>query len=240
MNSNGVANHISKKFDEELENVRSKVLAMGGLVEQQLVNAMKALIEGDIPLAETVMENEVQVNTYEVSIDQECTKILARRQPAATDLRLVMAVTKTITDLERIGDEAEKIAKMAIDLTEKHGPKSYYIGINAMGNLVSKMLHDALDAFARMDSQQSVTVAGKEPESDQQYIAIIRQLITYMMEDARNISGTLDAVWTARALERIGDHARNICENIIYLVEGKDVRHFSIEQMEKILVDVSN
>lgn len=240
MNSNGVANHISKKFDEELENVRSKVLAMGGLVEQQLVNAMKALIESDIPLAETVMENEVQVNTYEVSIDQECTKILARRQPAATDLRLVMAVTKTITDLERIGDEAEKIAKMAIDLTEKHGPKSYYIGINAMGNLVSKMLHDALDAFARMDSQQSVTVAGKEPESDQQYIAIIRQLITYMMEDARNISGTLDAVWTARALERIGDHARNICENIIYLVEGKDVRHFSIEQMEQILVDTTN
>jgi len=240
MNSNGVANHISKKFDEELENVRSKVLAMGGLVEQQLVNAMKALIESDIPLAETVMENEVQVNTYEVSIDQECTKILARRQPAATDLRLVMAVTKTITDLERIGDEAEKIAKMAIDLTEKHGPKSYYIGINAMGNLVSKMLHDALDAFARMDSQQSVMVAGKEPESDQQYIAIIRQLITYMMEDARNISGTLDAVWTARALERIGDHARNICENIIYLVEGKDVRHFSIEQMEQILVDTTN
>ena len=240
MNSNGVANHISKQFDEELENVRSKVLAMGGLVEQQLVNAMKALIESDIQLAEAVMENEVQVNTYEVSIDQECTKILARRQPAATDLRLVMAVTKTITDLERIGDEAEKIAKMAIDLTEKHGPKSYYIGINAMGNLVSKMLHDALDAFARMDSQQSVMVAGKEPESDQQYIAIIRQLITYMMEDARNISGTLDAVWTARALERIGDHARNICENIIYLVEGKDVRHFSIEQMEEILVDASH
>ena len=237
MNSNGVANHISKQFDEELENVRSKVLAMGGLVEQQLVNAIKALIEGDVSLAETVMENEVQVNTYEVSIDQECTKILARRQPAATDLRLVMAVTKTITDLERIGDEAEKIARMAIELAEKHGPKSYYIGINSMGTLVSQMLHDSLDAFARMDSQQSVHVAGKEPESDQQYAAIIRQLITYMMEDARNISGTLDAVWTARALERVGDHARNICENIIYLVEGKDVRHFSIEQMEEILLN---
>ena len=241
MNSNGVAaNHISKQFDEELENVRSKVLAMGGLVEQQLTNAIKALIEGDIPLAETVMENEVQVNTYEVSIDQECTKILARRQPAATDLRLVMAVTKTITDLERVGDEAEKIAKMAIELAEKHGPKSYYIGINAMGTLVSRMLHDSLDAFARMDSQQSVSVAGKEPESDQQYAAIIRQLITYMMEDARNISGTLDAMWTARALERIGDHARNICENIIYLVEGKDVRHFSIEQMEELLADTES
>lgn len=236
MSSNGVANHISKQFDEELENVRSKVLAMGGLVEQQLTNAIKALIESDISLAESVMENEVQVNTYEVTIDHECTNILARRQPAATDLRLVMAVTKTITDLERIGDEAEKVAKMAIELTEKHGPKAYYIGINAMGTLVSKMLHDSLDAFARMDSKQSVIVAGKEPESDQQYAAIIRQLITYMMEDARNISGTLDAVWTARALERVGDHARNICENIIYQVEGKDVRHFSIEQMEEILL----
>ncbi len=231
------AHHISKQFDDELEDVRGKVLAMGGLVEQQLNNALKSLIDGDIDLATSVMENEVQVNTYEVTIDQECTKILARRQPAASDLRLVMAITKTITDLERIGDEAEKVAKMAIELTDKHGPKSYYVGINAMGNLVSKMLHDALDAFARMDSQQAVAVAGKEPESDDQYGAILRQLITYMMEDARNITGTLDAMWTARSLERIGDHARNICENIIYLVEGKDVRHFSIEQMEEILLN---
>jgi phosphate transport system protein len=236
MTSNGaVKQHISKQFDDELENVRSKVLAMGGLVEQQLTNGITSLIEGDANLAGSVIENEVQVNTYEVTIDQECTKILARRQPAATDLRLVMAVTKTITDLERIGDEAEKVAKMAIELTDKHGPKAYYIGINAMGTLVSRMLHDALDAFARMDSKQAVVVAGKEPESDDQYIAILRQLITYMMEDARNISGTLDAMWTARALERVGDHARNICENVIYLVEGKDVRHFSITQMEDLL-----
>lgn len=231
------AQHISKQFDDELENVREKVLAMGGLVEQQLNNALKSLVEGELDLATSVIEAEVQVNTYEVTIDQECTKILARRQPAASDLRLVMAITKTITDLERIGDEAEKVAKMALELTEKHGPKSYYVGINAMGNLVSHMLHDALDAFARMDSKQAVAVAGKEPESDDQYGAILRQLITYMMEDARNISGTLDVMWTARALERIGDHARNICENIIYLVEGKDVRHFSIEQMEEILAD---
>ena len=235
MSNNGVANHISKQFDDELEDVRGKVLAMGGLVEQQLNNALKSLIDGDIDMARSVIESEIQVNTYEVTIDQECTKILARRQPAASDLRLVVAVTKTITDLERIGDEAEKIAKMGVELTERHGPKSYYVGINAMGNLVTQMLHDSLDAFARMDSKQSVTVAGKEPESDEQYVAILRQLITYMMEDARNISGTLDAVWTARALERVGDHARNICENVIYLVEGKDVRHFSIEQMEELL-----
>jgi phosphate transport system protein len=236
--ANGAVNqHISKQFDDELENVRGKVLAMGGLVEQQLNNALKSLIDGDIDLGTTVIETEVQVNSYDVSIDQECTKILARRQPAAGDLRLVMAITKTITDLERVGDEAEKIAKMGLDLTDKHGSKSYYVGINAMGNLVSRLLHEALDAFARMDSKKAVEVAGKEVESDDQYGAILRQLITYMMEDPRNISGALDAVWVARALERIGDHSRNICENIIYLVEGKDVRHTSIKYMEEIVSD---
>lgn len=234
--SNGTtSHHISKQFDDELENVRAKVLEMGGLVEQQLNNALKSLIDGDPELGTEVIETEVQVNSFDVSIDQECTKILARRQPAASDLRLVMAITKTITDLERVGDEAEKIAKMGLELTEKQGPKSYYVGINAMGNLVSRLLHDALDAFARMDSRQAVEVAGKELEADDQYGAILRQLITYMMEDARNISGALDAVWVARALERIGDHSRNICENIIYLVEGKDVRHTSIKYMEEIV-----
>ena len=229
--ANGAVNqHISKQFDDELENVRAKVLAMGGLVEQQLNNALKSLIDGDIDLGKAVIETEVQVNSYDVSIDQECTKILARRQPAASDLRLVMAITKTITDLERVGE-------MGLVLSDKHGPKSYYVGINAMGNLVSRLLHDALDAFARMDSKKAVEVAGKEAESDDQYGAILRQLITYMMEDPRNISGALDAVWVARALERIGDHSRNICENIIYLVEGEDVRHTSIKHMEEIVSD---
>jgi phosphate transport system protein len=142
-------------------------------------------------------------------------------------------VAKTITDLERVGDEAEKIAKMAIHLSEKQGPRSYYIGMNAMGNHVRKMLHGSLDAFARMDSKAAVEVASKEPESDEQYVAILRQLITYMMEDPRNITSSIDAAWVARAMERIGDHARNICENVIYFVEGKDVRHISIEQMER-------
>ncbi|MCG8379542.1 MAG: phosphate signaling complex protein PhoU [Proteobacteria bacterium] len=239
MSMNGRSQHISKKFDDELEDVRGKVLAMGGLVEQQLNSALKSLIEGDANLADTVIETEIQVNTYEVTIDQECTQILARRQPAASDLRLVTAISKTITDLERVGDEAEKIAKMGLELAEKQGPKSYYIGINAMGNLVSKMLRDSLDAFARMDSKDAVDVASKEPESDDQYSVILRQLITYMMEDARNISGALDAVMAARALERIADHSRNICENIIYLVEGKDVRHISIERMEEIVSEAN-
>ena len=225
--------HISKQFDNELENIRERVLAMGGLVEQQLIDALRALTETEIQHAQNVINNEPKVNALEVSIDEDCTKILARRQPAAGDLRLVMAVIKTITDLERIGDESEKIAKMAIDLIEKQGPKSYYVGINAMGNHARRMVHDALDAFARMDTRAAVTVAGEEPKSDDMYVAVLRQLITYMMEDPRNITGTIDAVWTARALERIADHARNICEYVVYFVEGKDVRHISIEQMEK-------
>lgn len=225
--------HISKQFDNELENIRSQVLAMGGLVEQQLTSAVNALIESDLETAENVIKAEYNVNRFEVSIDEECTRILAKRQPAAVDLRLIMAVIKTITDLERIGDEAEKIAKMAIDLSEKHAPKSYYIGLKAMGTLVSHMVHDSLDAFARMDSRAALNVASKEPQSNDQYGAILRQLITYMMEDPRNITSSMDVVWIARAMERIGDHARNICEYVIYFVEGKDVRHISLEEMEK-------
>lgn len=228
-----VSHHISKQFDHELENIRERVLAMGGLVEQQLINALKSLNESEVELARTVIEIEPKVNHYEVSIDEDCTKILARRQPAASDLRLVMAVIKTITDLERIGDESEKIAKMAIELIEKQGPKSYYIGINSMGNLARAMVHGALDAFARIDSRAALAIASEEPKTDDMYAALLRQLITYMMEDPRNITGSIDAVWTARALERIADHARNICEYVIYFVEGKDVRHISIEQMEK-------
>jgi phosphate transport system protein len=225
--------HISKQFDNELEQIRARVLSMGGLVEQQLTNALRALTEASIEIGQQVIDEEIKVNTLEVAIDEECTRILARRQPAAGDLRLLVAVAKTITDLERVGDEAEKIAKMAIELAEKQGPRSYYIGINAMGNHVRKMLHGALDAFARMDSKAAVEVASKEPESDEQYVAILRQLITYMMEDPRSITSSIDAVWVARAMERIGDHARNICESVIYFVEGKDVRHISIEQMER-------
>lgn len=225
--------HISRSFDKELENVRTRVLEMGGRVEEQLVNALKSLVDGDTELAESVLKNEYEINSMEVSIDEDCTKILARRQPAAGDLRLIMAVGKTITDLERVGDEAQKIAKMAIELISKQGPKSYYIGISSMGNHVRKMLRGALDAFARMDSAEAVKVAAEEPESDDQYAAMLRQLITYMIEDPRSITSVIDAVWCARALERVGDHARNICEYVIYFVEGKDVRHTSIDDMEK-------
>lgn len=228
-----MSQHISKQFDNELDNIRGRVMAMGGLVEKQIADALLALTDSDIDLGQSVINNEPGVNTYEVSIDEECTQILARRQPAAGDLRLITAVIKTITDLERIGDEAEKVAKMAIYLSEKQGAKSYYVGISAMGNFVREMVRDALDAFARMDSAAAVKTAAKEPESDEQYAAILRQLITYMMEDPRSITAVIDAVWTVRSLERIGDHARNICEYVVYFVEGKDVRHLTIEEMEK-------
>ena len=237
MNIHNSSQHISKQFDNELESIRQRVLSMGGLVEQQLASALKALTESEVELAEQVQEQELEVNRLEVSIDEDCTQILARRQPTAIDLRLVMAVIKTITDLERIGDESEKVAKMAIDLIEKQGPRGYYISINAMGNHVLRMVHGALDAFARMDTSAALQVAGMEPESDDMYVAMLRQLITYMMEDPRNITGAIDAIWTARALERIADHARNICEYVIYFVEGKDVRHTSIEQMKQEIID---
>ncbi len=223
--------HISRAYDQDLENVRASVLEMGGLVEQQLVNALKALQEADIELGQSVLETESRINSMEVSIDEECIQILARRQPAAVDLRLVTAVSKTTTDLERIGDEAQKIARMAIELADKQGPKSYYVGINSMGSHVRNMLRGALDAFARMDSKAALAVANQEPESDDQYAALLRQMITYMIEDPRSITSVLDAIWSARALERVGDHARNICEYVIYLVEGKDVRHTSLEEM---------
>ena len=233
MVTDNVPKHISQQFDNELEQVRSRVLAMGGLAEQQLQKAIKSLLKSDIKLAEEIIEQESQVNFYDVSIDSECTGILARRQPAATDLRLVMAISKTLTDIERIGDETEKIAQMVIRLAGRQAPKSYYVGVDAMGDHVGAMLRDTLDAFARMDSRAAVEIANEEPKADLQYGAILRQLVTYMMEDPRNISDTFDTVWVARSLERIGDHVRNICEHIIYLVEGKDVRHLSLEQIEK-------
>lgn len=227
------AQHISRQFDNDLDKMRAAVLDMGGLAERQLRDALRALGEFDVELAERVLENEFKLNFCEVSIDEECVTVLARRQPTAGDLRFIMAIIKTITDLERIGDEAQKIANMSINLAEKSGSKSFFVGINAMGNFVSAMVRDALDAFARVDSHSALATARKEPQSDEQYVAVLRQLITYMMEDPRNISQAMDAVWVARALERIADHARNICEYVIYFVEGKDVRHISIEQMEE-------
>ncbi|MFN2301984.1 MAG: phosphate signaling complex protein PhoU [Gammaproteobacteria bacterium] len=225
--------HISRQFNKELEDVRNRVLAMGGVVEQLIAQAVRAVVERDGALGKQVIEDDDAVNDLEIAIDEECSRIIARRQPAASDLRMVMMVVKTITDLERIGDEAEKIGWLASKLAEVEAPQDGYVEIENLGNHVRQMVRDALDAFARMDSRAALKVASEDPKVDREYEAILRQQITYMMEDARNIRRALDVMWAARALERIGDHARNIGEYVIYLVEGKDVRHISIEQMTR-------
>jgi len=233
MDKNSFGHHISHQFDNELETIRNKVLAMGGLVEQQINDAVRALATGDVGLAETIINNDVKVNAAEVAIDEECSHIIARRQPAASDLRLVVAVIKTITDLERIGDQAERIARMGIRLADVERPKNDYVEIQNMGSHVAAMVRGALDAFARMDVDAAIDVAKQDLTVDREYDGIMRQVITFMMEDPRSITRMLDILWTARAIERIGDHARNICEYVVYLVKGKDVRHTSLEKMEE-------
>jgi len=228
-----IGHHISKQFNAELEAIRNRVLAMGGLVEEQIRNAILSLTENDTQLAEKVVENDFKVNAAEVAIDEECSHIIARRQPTASDLRLVVAVIKTITDLERIGDQAERIARMAIRLSEMERPKNQYSELKNIGEHVASMVHDTLDAFARMDVEAAVKIAREDLKVDAEYDGIMRQTLTFMMEDPRSITRMLDVMWTARAIERIGDHSKNICEYIVYLVKGKDVRHTSLEKMEK-------
>jgi len=239
MDKISIGHHISHQFNVALEDVRNRVLAMGGLVEQQLADAIRALALGDTHLAENVITGDYKINAAEVAIDDECVQILARRQPAASDLRLIIAIIKTITDLERIGDEAERIARMTINLAKAGGSdnRAPYYHIERLGDQVKHMLHDALDAFARMDAEAAVAVWREDRKADQEYGDITRQLITLMMADSQAIPKALDILWSARALERIGDRSRNICEYVIYLVHGKDVRHTSIEHMEKEVLD---
>lgn len=234
MDTNSTSQHISQKFDEEMESLRNKVLKMGGLVEQQISGAIDALQETNAQDAEKIILNDHKVNALEVIIDEACTQILARRQPAASDLRMVVAVIKTITDLERIGDEAEKIAKMALSLAEDDtGFSSRYAGIRHLGDQVKRMVHDVLDAYARLDVDAALQVVRDDEDADKEYTDLMRMLITYMMEDPRKISEVLDVIWAARSLERIGDHAKNIGEYVIYLVKGKDIRHLDLDEVEK-------
>ncbi|MCF6325604.1 MAG: phosphate signaling complex protein PhoU [Gammaproteobacteria bacterium] len=235
MENMNIGHHISRQFNEELEDVRNQVLIMGGLVEQQVIDAVKSLVEGDSRLAQEVIENDRKVNGLEVAIDEECTQILARRQPAASDLRLVIAVIKTITDLERIGDQAEKIARMGLHLNEMERPKGQYYEVRSLGERVAKMLHQTLDSFARMDVDAAIKVSQQDDIIDHEYDGILRKMVTFMMEDPRSIKRSLDVIWSVRALERVGDHSQNICEYVIYLVKGKDIRH--TEYMRKAVKD---
>lgn len=233
MDQSKFQHHYSQQYNAELEQIRTSVLNMGGLVEQQLEQALAALSSGTPEQGEQVVANDYQVNALDVNIDERCTQIIARRQPTASDLRLVLTVIKTTADLERIGDEAKRVAKMAVRLASADHSRSLFLQVEHLGQLVLTMLHDALDAFARTDVDEAVQVALQDQRIDREYENVMRQAITFMMEDPRSIPLILDIIWSARALERIGDRSRNICEYVIYFVKGKDVRHTSMEQIEK-------
>jgi phosphate transport system protein len=233
METADLSHHISRRFNEDLERVRTRVLAMGGLVEDLLGKAITSLIQGDSTLGESLAADDLKVNGMEVAIDEECSRILATRSPAAGDLRLIVAIIKTITDLERIGDEGEKIGNIASRLASMERPENKYREVKHMSRLVAEMVHDALDAFARMDAQAALKVARRDRMVDEEYEAIHRQCITFMMEDPRNIRRTLDVMWIVRSLERVGDHAKNICEYVIFMVHGKDIRHTRLEDVER-------
>ena len=233
INKDNHTQHISQQFNAELEEVRSHLLAMGGLVEKQVNDAVSALIEADSGLAQQVREIDDQINHMERDIDEECVRILARRQPAASDLRLIISITKSVIDLERIGDEASKIAKRVIQLCEEGESPRGYVEVRHLGDQVRKMVQQALDAFARFDAEQALAVAQYDKTIDREYKTALRELVTYMMEDPRAISRVLNVIWVLRSLERIGDHARNIAELVIYLVRGTDVRHLGLARMEE-------
>jgi phosphate transport system protein len=227
------SHHISQQFNSELEQLKNHLLEMGGLVERQVGDAVNALVNADSELAVQIRANDKKINQMEMDIDEECTRIIARRQPAASDLRLVITVSKVITDLERIGDESAKIARQAIKLCEEEESTRGYVEIRHIGGRVQAMTQKALTAFARLDAEAALAVAQEDKDVDMEYESAMREMVTFMMEDPRSIKRVMNVIWSLRALERIGDHARNIAEGVIYLVKGKDVRHLSIDEMQR-------
>jgi phosphate transport system protein len=226
MDNTKVGHHISQQFNKELEDIRNKVLVMGGLVEQQIELAVKAFSNADMELAERVIKQDDQVNAMESAVDQECIQIIALRQPTAFDLRLLISVIKLLTEIERVGDNAKRIAQMAIHIAnDSDSNADAYYELQHIAEMVREMLHRALDAFARMDTGEINLINEQDENVNREYKSIMRQLITRMMEDPRNITRSLDILWAARALERIGDHACNISEYVVYMMRGEDIRH---------------
>jgi phosphate transport system protein len=226
--------HLSKQYDNDLETLRSGVLQMGGLVEAQVRTAIDAFANGNQDLIDQVIANEPRVNECEVQIDDDCSHIIVKRQPAAGDLRLIMAISKTVTDLERIGDEAEKIARMSRQIHERGRADLHrFATVRHAADIAVSMLRQALDAFARLDAADAASIIRQDATIDTEFRSILRQLITFMMEDPRTISTALEIVWIAKAIERIGDHAKNIAEDVIYIVKGTDVRHTAVEVVER-------
>ena len=229
-----VSDHSSKRFDQELDEIRTRVLQMGGLVEQQIHDAIEALCLGDTEQMERIESDDHRVNAQEVGIDQACALIIARRQPTAVDLRMLMGISKIVTDLERCGDKAAKIARKAKGVFGNEMVRvPCFSDIREMGNIAVKLLHAALDAFARQDVVAAAAIVREDVAIDEKFQSITRQLITFMMEDPRTISIALEILFIAKAVERVGDHAKNIAEQLIYIVRGTDVRHVTWDQLDR-------
>ena len=228
--------HLSTQFDSELNGVSSRVMELGGLVESQIRQAIYALSAYSTEVADQVFETEIRVNAMEIQIDHELSSIIARRQPTARDLRLLIAISKTTANLERVGDEANKIARMAKSIIESGSARTLPTSdLRVAADLASGLLRKALDAFARLDVNAAVTILKEDDLIDKEFDGFVRKLVTYMMEDPRTISASLDLLFLAKAIERIGDHAKNIAEFIIYIVKGADVRHTSMQEIESAL-----
>ena len=229
--------HISRQFNQELEELKTHLMAMGGLVEKQVQDAVAALLESDSELGQRVVANDRAVNDMQIKIDEECTQVLARRQPTASDLRLVLAVIRAASDLERIGDEASKIARNAIELIEADNGNRGFVEVRMISEHVRRMVRDALTSFARLDTELALKLVHEDEEVDNEYRSAMRSLMTFMMEDARSISSVLSVMWILRALERIGDHANNLAEYVVYLVKGLDIRHTDPEDLDKDMLE---
>jgi len=225
--------HISAQFNDELEKIRTQMLTMGGIVERQVNDAIEALLSGNSELAEQARHIDTQTNEMELIIDEQCTMMIARRQPAASDLRLIIAISRSVSDLERIGDEASRIAQQAIEMAEGTGTQRGFQEVRHIGNLVRDMVKNMLTAFARHDLEMAYRVAKQDRNVDQEYRTAMRALVTFMMEDPRSISSIMNVIWVLRSLERIGDHARNLAEHLVYQVSGTDVRHQSLETIKE-------